>query len=183
MIRATLTARGRQDKLKLAMEDWAAPVVVTTNVQFFESLFAARTSRSRKLHNIARSVIILDEAQTLPRPLAGSLRAGVGRTGAQLWLHDRALHRHAAGARRAQFRRRASGWRFPSRAENWRPTRRGCREQLERVRLVHGGDMDDAALVAALADTDQGLVIVNSRKHALALYRAAQAAGSTASST
>jgi len=165
-----------KDKLKLAMEDWAAPVVVTTNVQFFESLFAARTSRVRKLHNIAGSVIILDEAQTIPRHLLSPCVRALDElarnygcsivlcTATQPALDERNFAaNHPAGLKLA--------------GRELAPDPPELAEKLRRVTIRQGGPMSNDQLIAALEDTTRALVIVNSRAHALVLYREAEKAG------
>jgi len=164
--------RGR-DKLRLAMEDWAAPLVVTTNVQLFESLFAARPSRCRKLHNIAGSVIVLDEAQTLPRdlllPTLRMIDVLAARYGCSIVL--------CTATQPAFDRRQLKRGGLPPQGRELAPDPAELARHLRRARIVQGGTMEDADLVGALRDTPQGMVIVNSRKHALDLFQAVQAAG------
>lgn len=165
--------RDLRNKMRLAMEDWAAPVVVTTNVQLFESLFANRTSRCRKLHNLVNSVIILDEAQTIPRPLLRPCVAALD----ELVRNYRCSVVLCTATQPALGAPQFKGGFDLSTDRELAPDPQALADELQRVRLVHGGDMNDAALIDALARAPQGLVIVNSRKHALALYRAAEAAG------
>ena len=156
------------DKLRLAMEDWAAPIVVTTNVQLFESLFSHRPSRCRKLHNLARSVIVLDEAQTIPlhvlRPSVAAIDELARNYGSSIVLCTATQPALKAPDFKRGFEQ----------VHELAPNPPRLHRQLARVTISHEGVLNDEDLLNALSQTKQGLIIVNSRKHALALFQQAK---------
>ena len=150
------------EKLKLAAENWDIPLVVTTNVQFFESLFSNRPSRCRKLHNIAKSVIIFDEAQMLPREYLQpclyavfELVKNYGATAVFCTATQPAVERFLP--EEAQLQELSSD-------------PQSLYDFYRRVKVKNAGKLTDAELIEHLNEHQQVLCIVNTRKHAKGLF-------------
>ena len=164
---SSLSPEDETTQSRLAAENWDAPIVITTAVQFYESLHASKTSRCRKLHRIANSVVILDEAQTLPVDfLAPCLRV-------LQELADR-YHTTTVLCTATQPAVHHDANEFPIGL-------RDCREiisdppalfaALKRVDIEVLGDLPDAVLAERLASHSQVLCIVNRRRHAQELFQ------------
>jgi len=151
---------------RLSTENWDAPLVVTTNVQLFESLFAAKTSRCRKLHNIVNSVIILDEAQTLPvdrlQPCLAVLEELVRNYGCTVVL---CTATQPAIVQRDQFTIGLSN------VTEIIPNPADLAVSMKRVEIEMIGTVTDEELVERMLEQDSFLAIVNTRGHAAKLYR------------
>ena len=154
---------------RLAAENWSAPIVVTTNVRFFESLFAHKPAACRRLHAISRSVILFDEVQTLPPSLAPSLLSAT-----LLLSHDYGCTTVFMTATQPAFASvpLVSGL-------TWRPTEINPRPAdfaaaLRRTKIVcepRTQPTDWPALALRLAKRDQALCVVNTTAHARELFR------------
>ena len=166
------------DRHRLSMQNWDAPVVCTTYVQFMESLFSNRPSRCRKLHNVANSVVILDEPQSLPiiflRPCVAALKEL-----ARVW-RTTVLQCTATPPALAENDGFEGGFvnvcelAPDPRALHGR-TRRRTTVHVEDV--VRGDRTSDIRLVQRLGDHRQVLCIVNSRRHARKLRGAVDGEG------
>lgn len=162
-----------RDKLRLAMDSWDAPIVVTTAVQFFESLFADRPSQCRKLHNIAGSVIVLDEAQTLPLKLLLPVMAAID----ELVLNYGCSVVLCTATQPALKESDAFHNGFKD-VREIAPEPEALFVKLRRTQVKSLGPQTDGQLVAHLRAREQVLMIVNNRRHARELFDAiAQAPG------
>lgn len=159
-----------KSRLELVSENWDAPVIVTTSVQFLESLFAASPSRCRKLHRIPRSVVIFDEVQTLPAhllaPTFNVLRELAVNYGTSFVF---------SSATQPAFRRCASlpdGF-LPAELREIAPVPDELFRALRRVTYclpAPGETTDWPTLAARLAANPQVLCVVNLTRHARELW-------------
>lgn len=156
-------------RLYLSTENWDAPIVVTTNVQFFESLFAARTSKCRKLHNIANSVVIFDEAQMIPLPYLQPCVRAI----AEL------VHNYCSTAVLCTATQPALDDIFPPEL----PRKEIIRDPAElfsffrRTQIRFVGAWEDAQIAETLREQSQALCIVSTRKQAQNLYSLLESEG------
>ena len=154
-----------EQTLRLATENWDAPIVVTTAVQFFESLFSARTSRCRKLHNIASSVVIFDEAQMLPMPF---LRPCVNA------IAELVLHYHVTAvlctATQPSLNRLIQTYAPDLRCKEIASDVDELYEFFRRVCFQKMGELEAEVLAQRLTNSAQVLCIVNSRKRAQEIF-------------
>jgi len=153
----------------LATENWDAPIVVTTNVQFFESLFASRTSRCRKLHNIANSVVIFDEAQMLPVDLLQPCVRAI----------EELVRNHRCSTVLCSATQPALRPLFDPAVPIWEicPDHAELYDALRRVRFRSVGQLSDTDLLARLNEQRQALCIVNTKLQAQALYEGLSGTG------
>ena len=149
--------------MQLASENWDKPVVVTTNVQFFESLFANKSSKCRKLHNIANSVIIFDEAQMLPTDYLKPCIAVMEELAAN-FRSSIVICTATQPALSPFFQRKMPVTELCPRVE----------EQFrffERVTFQNVGTISEDELIEKLQKEEQALCIVNTKKRAQRLYQ------------
>lgn len=161
-----------REKARLATENWDYPIIVTTNVQLFESIFSNSPSDCRKLHNIVNSVIILDEVQTLPtdflQPIVDALKAYRDMFGVSVLFTTASqpvLSGLIAGANPM------SSFEGIEHIEEIIPPGYMLHDKLRRVKLEidnTGKNYDEIA--AKISEYDKVLCIVNTRKDAKELY-------------
>ncbi len=157
------------ERMRRAAENWDAPVVVTTAVQFFESLYASRTSRCRKLHNLARAAIVLDEAQSLPLHLLAPCLAAVDELARNYGSSVVLCTATQPAVRRAEDGL-AFGLHLPPERE-LAPDPAALFGKLRRQRVEWLPEpVADAAIAARFGERPQMLCIVNSRRHAYDLF-------------
>lgn len=152
---------------RLAAENWNAPIVVTTAVQFFESLYSNKTSRARKLHNIANSVIVFDEAQTLPVPFLLPCVQAI----AELVEHYHCSAVLCTATQPALDDRFRTAFNDATliipEVVNIAPSQT---ELFKRTTIEFMGSVEIDALADELAQHDEVLCVVNTRKKAQQLY-------------
>lgn len=148
----------------IVAENWDVPVTVTTNVQFFESLFSNKRSRCRKIHRLARSVIILDEAQMLPTPfLRPCLEA----------VMELVQHYDATVVLCTATQPKVAGLISGSvAATEIMSSPSTLYEQFRRVRTTNLGPLGDDSLISRLYRHPRVLCVVNTKKHANHLFDA-----------